>query len=75
MMDGNYRQQKPTSNPYLSASKVEFLEPSPISKPNRSFCYELYPSLKAMVWENPSQGLITKILAITCESSMKCVCA
>jgi len=66
---------KLTSNSNLSASKGEFVEPSPISKPNRSFCYELYPSLKAMVWENPSQGLITKILAITYESSMKCVCS
>jgi hypothetical protein len=44
---------KPTSNPNLSASKGKFLEPSPVSKPNRSSSYELHPSLKAMVRAQP----------------------
>jgi hypothetical protein len=43
----------PTSNPYRSASKREFLEPSPISKQNHSSGYELHPCLKAMVWALP----------------------
>jgi hypothetical protein len=47
---------KPTSiaNPFTS--KGEFLEPSPVSKQNRSFGCELHPSLKAMVWALPFLG-------------------
>ena len=47
---------KSTSNSNLSNSNVEFLEPSPVSKPNRSSSYELHPSLKAMVRAQPFSG-------------------
>jgi hypothetical protein len=40
---------KPTSIANPSTSKVVFLEPSPVSKQNRSSGCELHPSLKAMV--------------------------
>jgi hypothetical protein len=40
---------KPSSFQNLSASKGEFLEPSPVLKPNLSSGCELHPSLKAMV--------------------------
>jgi hypothetical protein len=40
---------KPTSVPYPFASKGEFHEPPPLSKPNYSSSYKLHPSLKAMV--------------------------
>jgi hypothetical protein len=47
---------KPTPIPNLSASKWEFLEPTPVSKPTRSSGCEPHPSLKAMVRAQPFLG-------------------
>jgi hypothetical protein len=47
---------KPTSVANPSASKGEFLEPSLVSKQNRSSGYELHPGLIAMVWVLPFLG-------------------
>jgi hypothetical protein len=47
---------KPTCFANPSASKGEFLEPSPVSKQNHSSGYELHPGLIAMVWARPFLG-------------------